>query len=304
MGIYNSNIDFNKYRAFYAVSEFKSFSKAATALHISQPAISYSIKELEEELGVQLFIRENKKIKLTENGEKLLYYVEKAFDNLLMAQRDLNESNDDITGCIRIGIYSHISLFMIPKLIKEFSKIYPNVSFDIYASSTDELKEKLKERELDFIILQYPVFDEINKFNEDIFCELENCFYSGKKYYDLYMSKNKKIIEYPLILPKRGYKDIDALEEIFKQNNIKIKNNIRIYTMELSKKLALEDMGLSWGLKKCIETELKNNILFEIPVNFDIPTTKFSISYELSYLNKSALAFLNYFKENILYSIK
>ena len=54
MGIYSSNFDFNKYRAFYAVAEFRSFSKAAEALHISQPAISYSIKELEEQLGIKL----------------------------------------------------------------------------------------------------------------------------------------------------------------------------------------------------------------------------------------------------------
>ena len=51
MGIYSSNFDFNKYRAFYAVAEFRSFSKAADALHISQPAISYSIKELEEQFN-------------------------------------------------------------------------------------------------------------------------------------------------------------------------------------------------------------------------------------------------------------
>ncbi|MDD6879706.1 MAG: LysR family transcriptional regulator [bacterium] len=304
MGIYSSNFDFNKYRAFYAVSEFKSFSKAAQALHISQPAISYSIKELEEELGVQLFIRENKSVKLTDNGDKLLKYVEKAFNNLIMAQRILTEEDEELTGSVRIGIYSHISLFMIPKIMKEFSKKYPKVNFDIYASSTDELKEKLKEKELDFIILQYPVFTEKNKFTEEILCEMENCFFSSKKYYDLYISKDKNLVEYPIILPTRGYDDINALEEIFKRNKMKIKTNFRIYTMELAKKLVSQEVGIAWGLKKCIEYELRNKIFFEIPIDFDIPTTKFSISYDSKYLNKTALEFLKFFKKEIVEEIE
>ena len=64
MGIYNSNFDFNKYRAFYAVAECKSFSKATDLLHVSQPAISHAIKELEDQLGTKLFLRASKEVKL------------------------------------------------------------------------------------------------------------------------------------------------------------------------------------------------------------------------------------------------
>ena len=72
MSIYNSYSDFNKYRVFYAVAECLSFSKATEYLHISQPAISHAINELEEQLDIKLFKRENKKISLTEEGEQLL----------------------------------------------------------------------------------------------------------------------------------------------------------------------------------------------------------------------------------------
>ena len=79
MGIYSSNCDFNKYKMFYAVSEYKSFSKAAEILHISQPAISYAVKELERELDTTLFIREKKTVRLTPEGEELIYYIEKIY---------------------------------------------------------------------------------------------------------------------------------------------------------------------------------------------------------------------------------
>ena len=299
MGIYNSNFDFNKYRAFYAVAESKSFSKAADHLHISQPAISYSIKELEEQLGVKLFIRENNNVKLTEKGEQLLTYVEKAFNNIIMAERVISENGKDLTGSVRIGIYSHIALIMLPSLIKKFTEKYPKASFTVHASSTDELKEKLKNKELDFVILQYPVFIEETNYTEEIFCEMENCFFSGKKYYDLYMKNNKTLVEYPFILPMRGYDDINALEETLKRKNMFLSYNSRIYTIELRKVLAEQDVGIGWGLKKFIEDELKSKKLYEIPVDFPIPKTKFSISYDKKYLNNTALEFLNFFKENI-----
>lgn len=299
MGIYSSNFDFNKYRAFFAVAEFSSFSKAAEALHISQPAISYSIKELEDQLGVKLFIRKNKSIKLTDNGQKLLNYVQKAFNNLIMAERIITENDKELTGTVRIGLYSHISLFMMPPLIKKFKEKYPKVNFDVTISSTYELKEKLKQKEVDIIILQYPVFIEETSYTEEILCEMENCFFSGKKYYDLYMNNKNNLVEYPIILPARGYDDINALEEVFKRQNMKIETSLRIYTMELSKKLALEDLGIGWGLKKCLDAEIKEGSLFEIPVYFKIPKTKFSISYDKKYLNKTSEDFLRFLKDNI-----
>ena len=297
MGIYNSNFDFNKYRAFYAVAECKSFSKATELLHVSQPAISHSIKELEEQLGTKLFIRENKNVRLTDNGEKLLSFVEKAFNNIVLAERALTESEGELNGNVRIGIYSHISLFMLPKLIAEFVKKNPKATFDVYSSSTQELKDKLKNRELDIIILQYPAFINEAGYTEEILCELENCFFANKEFYDLYSSNKNELVEYPLMLPRRGYDDINALEEMLKRKNMILKDNYRIYTMELSKKLALEGVGIGWGLKKCIEEELKNKELYEIPIDFKVPATKFSICYKEKYLNQTAIEFLNEIKK-------
>lgn len=297
MGIYTSNFDFNKYRAFYAVAECKSFSKATELLHVSQPAISRAVKELEEQLETKLFIRENKNVKLTENGQKLMGYVQNAFNNIIMAERALSENDKELTGEVRIGIYSHISLFMLPKLIKEFTNIYPKVSFNIFTCSTFEGKEKLKNKEVDFIILQYPIFIEEGNYTEEIICELENCFFSSKKYYDLYMTRQNTLVEYPLILPTRGYDDINNLEAIFKRKNMILKTDLRIYALQLTKELVKQELGIGWGLRKCVEKELEDGTFYEIPLDFMNPTTKFSIAYDEKYLNKTAIEFLRYLRD-------
>lgn len=295
MGIYNSNFDFNKYRAFYSVAEYKSFSKAAEVLHISQPAISHAVKELEEQLGKRLFIRENKNIKLTEDGEKLLIYIEKAFNNIVLAERAMSEQDEELSGNVRIGIYTHISLFMLPNLISKFLKKHPKATFDVYSSSSQELKEKLKNKELDFIIVQYPLLIDENTYAEEILCEMDNCFFSNKKFYDAYMDNNK-LVEYPMLLPRRGYDDINALEETFKKKNLLLKINHRIYTTELSVQLAKCGIGIGWGPKKLIENELEKKELYEIPIDFKIPTTKFSVCYKEAMLNPTAIEFLSELK--------
>lgn len=296
MGIYDSNSDYNKYKVFYAVAECNSFSKAVDVLHISQPAISYAIKELEYQLNTKLFIRENRQIKLTDDGEKLMYYLRRAFNDINIAERILKENKKEYSGVVKIGIYEHISLVLLPKLFEEFISKYPDVKFEVTTSSSSELKEKLKNRELDFIIIQYPLLMEENQvFTEEKLFELENCFFATKEIHDQYKENNLK--ELPLILPFRGYVDIDTLDVLLATTNIKIKNNCRIYTFELTKKLVLQNLGIGWGPRKCIEDELKNETLYEMFLNFDTPNTKFSIVYNDKALNDTSKEFIKLLRE-------
>ena len=296
--MYDSNCDYNKYKIFYVVAEINSFSKAAEILHISQPAISYSIKELEYQLNTTLFIRENRKIKLTEDGEKLIYYLRKAFNDINMAERSIREGNNEFQGTIKLGIYSHLSLVIMPNILDKFSKKYPDVKFEIFSSSSEELKEKLKTRELDFIITQYPLLlDNSEIFTEEKIFELKNVFFTNKSYLNLY--NNNELKEFPLILPFRGYVDIDTLDEVLKDKKLKIKNTYRVYTFHLTKDLVLKNFGIGWGPKKCIHDELAKEQLFEINLGIDTPNTIFSITYNANFLTNTTKKFISFMKEEM-----
>lgn len=296
MGIYDSNCDYNKYKVFYAVAEYNSFSKASEVLHISQPAISYSVKELENQLNAKLFIRENRTIKLTDDGERLMYYLRRAFNDINIAEKIIKEKSDEFSGTVRIGIYNHISLVILPDLFKEFISMNTNVKFEVITSSSNELKEKLKNREVDFVIVQYPLLIEKSMtFTEEKLFELKNCFFTSKKNFELYNTNNLKDLS--LILPFRGFPDIDALDELIKNSQVDIKNNYRIYNLELTKKLVLNELGIGWGPEICIKNELEKEELFKISLKINIPTTKFSITYNKKALNDTSIRFLNFIKE-------
>lgn len=298
MSIFNSYSDFNKYRVFYAVAEVKSFSKATELLHVSQPAISHAIKELEDQLNAQLFIRDGKHVMLTEDGEKLLTYVKKAFDNLVTGERAVKESSSYLTGKIRIGMYSHIAKVILPKLIKKFVSINPHVRFTIFSSTDQEMKEKLRNKELDLLILHYPIFVNEPKYTEEKIDTLESCFFGNKYYYDLYMNgdhvEEKK---FPLILPMKGFIDTNLLEFSLKNNNIDLKPTYRIYSTEIKVELAKEGLGVCWGSKCCIEKELLNKELYIIPFQISSPDMDISICYDEKYLNKTVKEFIKFMKE-------
>jgi len=299
MGIYNSNCDLNKYKIFYAVADCKSFSKAAEILHISQPAISHAIKELEEQLDAKLFIRTNKAIKLTDVGENLIFYIQKALNNIVKAENYIKDyNNDSLNGVIKIGIYSHLAIITLPNIIKKFNKQFPNVKFYIYSSSSKEMKDMLRHRELDLVIAQYPIFLNDNNYKEIILCEMESCLFGSTIHHKGITIDDVKN-GYPIILPFDGYVDIDNLEEKFKRNNLIINNNIRCYKSEVLKPLVNEGLGIGWCLKKCIEKELQNNIFFEIKNDLTISKTKFSMVYDEKFINDSTKKFISFFEKEI-----
>ena len=92
--MYKSNLNLNLYKNFYDVAKYGSITKAAENSYISQSAISKSIKKLESELNVQLFYRETNGVILTDKGKELLYYVEKSYNNLLIAERNMIEEEN------------------------------------------------------------------------------------------------------------------------------------------------------------------------------------------------------------------
>jgi len=140
---------------FLAVAQEENISRAAEALHLTQPTLSRQIAQLEEELGTQLFIR-GKRTVLTDAGMMLRKKAEEV-SCLMDAIKIDFQTRKDMAGQIRIGsgIYagSNALLSHIPKFMEQF----PQVAFDIYTASADLLKERMDHGLLDFAIMQEPI---------------------------------------------------------------------------------------------------------------------------------------------------
>lgn len=142
--------------AFLAVAKAKGFSAAAAALHITQSALSQRIKNLEEELGLTLFIRTPTGARLSEQGERLLRYCQTRDSLEEELARDLNISRANaVAGVIRIGGYSSVLRSVLIPALKPVLAKNPSLQCQFVCTHMAELPGMLQRAEVDFIVLDY-----------------------------------------------------------------------------------------------------------------------------------------------------
>ncbi len=143
-------------RYFLAVAAEENMTAAANSLHISQPALSYQIAELEKELGKQLFVRSGRKMILTDEGMFLRSRAEEIIDLADKTGAELSEGTSEVHGDIYIGAAESLSLHMLAAVIADFRKEYPHVVFHFHSGTMDDVYEKLNRGTIDFAVVVEP----------------------------------------------------------------------------------------------------------------------------------------------------
>ncbi|MQL48230.1 transcriptional regulator CynR [Photorhabdus khanii] len=150
---------------FLAVAEHHSFTRAATALHVSQPALSQQIKQLEETLGAQLFDRTGRTTRLTDAGEVYFRYARRALQDLEEGKRAIHDVGDLSRGSLRVAVTPTFTTYLIGPLVESFHNLYPNVTLTVREMSQERIEELLVDDELDVGV----AFDEIH--SPDIYAQ-------------------------------------------------------------------------------------------------------------------------------------
>ena len=148
---------------FLAVAREQNISAAAQSLFLSQPTLSRQLKELEEELGKQLFIRGSRKIALTEEGLLLRKRAEEIVELLDKTEKELSNSDEQVSGEIYIGAGETDGLRLIAKAAKELQEQYPQITYRIISGDAVDITERLDKGLIDFALLLEPV--DISKYS-------------------------------------------------------------------------------------------------------------------------------------------
>ncbi|MGX9135741.1 LysR family transcriptional regulator [Rummeliibacillus sp. JY-2-4R] len=146
-------MELRQLRYFVAVAEREHISEAAEVLHVAQSAVSRQIANLEEELGIELFERVGRNVKLTQIGKTFLEHTISALQAIDFAKKQIDEYLDPEKGTIKIGFPTSLASFLLPTVISAFKKEYPNVSFQLRQGSYRFLINAVKDRELNLAFL-------------------------------------------------------------------------------------------------------------------------------------------------------
>lgn len=280
------NINFEHYRIFYTVANHGNITKASKELNISQPAISKTIKNLEEQLGGQLFVRTKKGVVLTEEGKEFYRYIKQGIDCIASAENRFTELIHLETGCIRIGISTTLTKeFLLPHL-EQFHSLYPKINIQIITNMSSELFQKLRNGLIDLIILNLSNQNYGNDI-EIIPCKkVTDCFVVNQSYLHLCESEIslQDLNQFPLILQAQGSNTREFLDQFAKEHGVVLKPNMELASYTLVTEFAKIGLGVAYVTKDYIQEELENHVLYEIKLKEKIPSRNIGIALSKNHL--------------------
>ncbi len=291
-------INLELYRIFYVVASTGNITKASELLHISQPAVTKQIKNLESQLDTTLFIRTKKGVVLNEIGQKIFLNVKQALTLLDESNNMINEFNDYQVGTIKIGISTTLMKKYLLKHLEEFHKDYPNIIVDIYTDPTKELINKLKNGMIDLIIGKYP-----SNLDKDLdYYELAKTNYLFVANKDYYPSIKEDLVpkdleKYPIILQESPSNSRASVEKYFQDNNLNIKPKMSIASSNLLIDFIKLGYGIGYVTELYIKDELDKGVLTKLnPVPKPESISFGIISLKNNIMPKHIQKFIDYIK--------
>lgn len=288
------NVDLELYKVFYVVAKNKHMTRASEELHISQPAISQSIKKLEDQLGGTLFLRSNKGMELTEEGKMFYEYVKGALELIGNAENEFTSFKDLSKGEIKVGCSTTLTKLILIDALENFHKDYPNININIVNGLTSNLINDLKLGKLDFVIFNESNVKENNLYLEKI-KELKQGFVYNPDYYTDNVKTFSDLNKLPLILQNGDSNSRKLLDYIALQEHVKLMPRMEVVSQELISEFANIGLGVGFVIIDLANRNFKN--LKELEINKTIPNINVYLA-----LNKSVLLtfaskkFLEYFR--------
>lgn len=261
------NISLDLYRIFYVVAKEGSISASANILFISQPAITFQIKKLEEQLGVSLFTRTKHGMILTDEGKVLFDYVKNGIENINNGENALSNLKNLDSGTIRIGVSTTICRYILIPHLEKFHEKYPNIDIQINNNISNNLIKELRNGNLDILMLFSPSTE-----NKDLkitpITQVQDIFVGNKKYYELTKEKTNlnSLKSFPLIFPNSSSNSRIYLNKYLKDNNVDLKPKLEVVSYNLIVDLIKAGFGIGYVTKEFISDELKNKTLYEINI--------------------------------------
>ena len=294
-------VNLELYKVFYTVAKCGSLTKAAEELYISQPAVSQSIKQLEGQLGIQLFNRTHRGMELsTQGGKPIFKKVEQALKLFNEAQTLVAQIKTSATGEVRVGASDTIFEYFVADKVVEFHEKFPAVKIELISGITPETIEDLKTGKCDvaFVNLPIEVDESLNLYGNCM--RLNDIFVAGEKFSEL-KGKTLPVSElkkYPLIFLDGQTVARKTLDTYLKSLGVEFTPAIEVGSWELMKRLVKKGMGIGVIPREYALAEMEEGSLFEVTSDPKLPARSIGMllpkDVEISYALRSFLKFFDF----------
>ena len=257
-------MDIRVLRYFLTVAREESFSRAADALYLSQPTLSRQIREMEEELGVQLLVRTNRNVRLTQEGQRLRRRAQEIVDLMDKTQEEFASPEGEVAGEIAIGCGETQIMREVAKVAIPLQHEHPGIHFNLYSANADDVSEKLDQGLLDFGLMFEP-FD-MRKYDTLVLPFFDTVGFLMQDSHPLAKKKSicmEDVTGIPLIMPRQGHAISPSASIMNRDFDLSRLNVVCYYNLLFNAAVMVEQgMGIAFCLDHLAETTEHTGLTF------------------------------------------
>ncbi len=261
----NEILDTRQLRSFVMIAQMSSFTAAARKLYLTQSALSHQIKALEEQLGAELFERSGKQVRLTVAGQALLPIANDVLAKLGEAMAVVGETKGEGRGRLRLGAAATVCEYLLPPVLREFRKRFPQHQLSVEPADTTPLVEHLLADQLDFAIVILPIrnssLQTLELFEDELVAVVSPKHPWAKK-------KSVPLEEVPtqsFILYSRRSVTFQLLETFLRGKGIAMPNYVETGEADVIKAMVKMELGVGVVAPWICERELRQKLLVAVP---------------------------------------
>lgn len=259
-------------QVFYTVARLLSFTKAAETLHMTQPAVTFQVRQLEDHFDTRLFDRTHNRVALTEAGRKAYEYAEEIFSLYAEMENTVKELTGDVSGALTMGASTTIAEYMLPALLRGFTMEFPDINLRLKVSNTEGIVSMVENSMIDLGVVEGPVSNK-NLLVE--VCRIDQLVVvvpPGHPIASRDSISMEEVMEYPFICREEGSGTRDVIMDHMvglglDRNNLNI--SLELGSPESIKGAVEAGMGVSISSIATLEKELKLGSL--VAVKLDPP---------------------------------
>jgi len=262
-------------QVFHTVARLLSFTKAADELHMTQPAVTFQVRQLEEQFNTRLFDRTHNRISLTEAGHRVFESAGQIFQLYAEMDNSVRELTGDISGVLILGASTTIAEYMLPVLLGDFKEKFPDVAIRLKVANTDGIVSQVENNMIDLGVVEAPVSNknlvvEKCRMDELVLIVPPNHALAKQEVVSL-----AEITKFPFICREEGSGTREVMIESMHAagiNNADLSVSMELGSLEAIKGAVEAGMGVSVLSSATIEKELKLGSL--VALKLDPPLTR------------------------------
>lgn len=265
-------ITYDYYRIFYHVAQHHSFKKAAEVLHNNQPNITRCMNNLETELGCHLFVRSNRGVSLTPEGQKLFDHVAIAFEQLELGESELKRDQSLTSGLISIGVSENALRLMLLSKLEAFHNRYPHVRLKISNHSTPQAIASLESGLVDFAVVTTPLTIQ-KQFQKVSLGSFREILIAGPKYQELttHVCALEELVKYPFVSLENNTSTRDLHIQYFSSHGLPFRPDLEVTSTDQCLAMIQHNLGIGFYPEKLAEGPLKRGEIIQIHLKESLP---------------------------------